>query len=100
MNSLLYTPSEERIDYSKNPANFFETYHTLLDTHAPKRKKYIRGKNKPFMTKTLSKAIMQRTRFRNKFLINPTDHNKLIYNKQRNFCASLLRKENKNILQN
>ena len=31
------------------------------------------------MTKTFSKAIMQRTRFRNKFLKNPTDQNKLIY---------------------
>ena len=47
------------------------------------------------MTKTFSKAIMQRTRFRNKFLKNPTDQNKLIYNKQRNLCVSLLRKEKK-----
>ena len=95
MNSLLYTLNEERIDYSKNPDNFFEICHTVLNTHAPKKKKYIRGNNKPFMTKTFSKAIMQRTRFRNKFLKNPTDQNKLIYNKQRNFCVSLLRKEKK-----
>ena len=47
------------------------------------------------MTETFSKAIMQKTRFRNKFLKNPADQNKLIYNKQRNFCVSFLRKEKK-----
>ena len=61
----------------------------------PKRK--IRGNNKPFMAKAFPKAIMQRARLRNKFLKNPTDQNKLIYNKQRNFCVSLLRKEKKRI---
>ena len=53
-------------------------------THAPK-KKVIRGNNKPFMTKAYSKAIMQRTRFRNKFSKNPHDQNKLLYNNQRNY---------------
>ena len=66
MDSLLYTPSEDRIDYSKNPDKFFEICNTVLNTHTPKKKKYICGNNKPFMTKTFSKAIMQRTHFRNK----------------------------------
>ena len=95
MNSLPHTLNEERIDYSKNPDIFLKICHTVLNTHAPKKKKHIRGNNKPFMTKTFSKAIMQKTRFRNKFLKNPTDQNKLIYNKQRNFCVSLLRKVEK-----
>ena len=30
---------------------------------------------------------MQRTSFRNKFLKNPTDINKIFYNKQRNYCV-------------
>ena len=47
------------------------------------------------MTKAYSKAIMQKTRFRNKFLKNPNDQNKLLYNKQRNYCVSLLRKKKK-----
>ena len=45
------------------------------------------------MIKAYSKAIMQRTHFRNKFLKNSTDLNKALYNKQRNYCVSLLRKE-------
>ena len=34
------------------------------------------------MTKSYSKAIMQRTRFRDKFLKTRTDLNKVLYNKQ------------------
>ena len=40
------------------------------------------------MTKTFL-----RTRFRNRFLKNPTDENRLVFTRQRNFCVSLLRKE-------
>ena len=38
---------------------------------------------------------MQRTKLRNKFLKNPTEHNEILYTKQRNWCVSLLRKEKK-----
>ena len=48
--------------------------------------------NKPFMTKALSKSIMDQTHLRNTFLKNPTVPNKLVYTKQRNFYVSLLRK--------
>ena len=44
------------------------------------------------MNKTLSKAIMLRTKVRNKFLTNRTDESKTNYVKQRNLCVSLLRK--------
>ena len=44
------------------------------------------------MNKTLSKAIMLRTLFRNKFLKNRSNENKTNYVKQRNHCVSLLRK--------
>ena len=67
-----------------------------LNHHAPRKKKYIRGNTKPFMTKTLSKSIMERTRFRNRDLKNPTDENRLAFTTQKNFCVSLLRKEKLN----
>ena len=66
-----------------------------LTTMHHERKKYIRGNNKPFMAKALSKAIMQRTHLRNKFLKNPTNQNRLIHTKQRNLCLSLLRNKKK-----
>ena len=67
----------------------------VLNRHAPQSKKYVRGNNKPFMNKTLSQAIMQRPKLRNKFLKDPTEHNKISYPKQRNWCVSLLRKKKK-----
>ena len=100
MDSLHYTLSEEHIDKSKNPDKFFEISQNVLNKHIPRKKKYIRGNNTPFMTKAYSKAIMQRTHFRNKFFKNPTELNKVLYNKQRNYWVSLLEKEKKNALLN
>ena len=77
MYSLHYALSEEQFDYSKNSERFYEICHTVLNDHAPRKKKYIRGNNKPFMTKTFSRAAMQRTRL-NKFLKNPSEENKLL----------------------
>ena len=95
MDSLQHTLGQESFDWSKNPDKFYEIFHTIFNTRALKKKNYIRGNSKPFMNKAYSKAIMQRTRFRNNFLKNPNDQNKLLYIKQRNYCVSLLRKEKK-----
>ena len=72
----------------------------LLNKHAPMREKYVRANNAPFMSKELSKAIMTRSIFRNKYLKNPTKPNKLNYNKQRNYCVNLLRKERRKYYNN
>lgn len=53
-----------------------------------KRKNNIWKNNKPFMNKTLSEAIMQRAKLRNKFVKDPNEHNKDSYLKQRNWCVS------------
>ena len=37
---------------------FINTYNTVLDKQLPKKRKYVRGIQSPFMNKTLSKAIM------------------------------------------
>ena len=67
MSFLQSTLREESTDYSINPEKFLKIYHTLLNTHEPKKKTFICDNIKPFITKTFSKAIMQRTRFRSKF---------------------------------
>ena len=64
MNALPYTLSEEHVE---NPEKFYEICHSVLNNQAIRKKKYIRGNNKSFMTKTFSRAIMQRTRFRINF---------------------------------
>ena len=62
----------------------------VLNNHVPLKKKYVRGNHSPFMNKSLSKAIMLRTRLRNIFLQNRTKENKINYNKRRNLCVTLL----------
>ena len=74
----------------------FETMflHTL-NKHAPLKKRFIRANNAPFMTKTLCKAIMVRSRLRNKSLKLKSMESMEAYKKQRNYCVSLLRKAKK-----
>ena len=84
----------------KNPELFFNICHGVLNKHAPRKKKYLRRNNEPFMTKALSKAIMQRTRLENKFSKNPTNQNRLSYTKQINFCLSHMSKKKKKYFTN
>ena len=67
----------------------------LLNKHAPSKKKYIRANSSPFMNKTLSKAVMTRSRLRNKFLKNPNNVNRAGYTKYRNYCTRLFKKVKK-----
>ena len=71
-----------------------------LDELAPKKKKYSRGNNMPFINKTIKTAFMKRSRFRNIYLKNRSDNNKREYNKQRNYCVSLLCKTKTNYFAN
>ena len=67
----------ENQEYLLNdPDCFYKVCAEILNRHAPQMKKYVRGNNEPFMNKTLSQAIMQRTKLRNKFLKDPAEHNK------------------------
>ena len=52
------------------------------------------------MTKELYKAIMMRSRLRNKFLKFKTAESKNAYKKQRNYCVSLLRSTKKSLYEN
>ena len=67
----------------------------ILDKMAPIKQKHIRGNQSPFMNKNINKAIMTRTRLRNRFLKEPTQMNRLAYKKQRNYCVSLMRQSKK-----
>ena len=49
----------------------------------------------PFMTKDLSKNIMERSRLRSKYLNNNNEENRKLYAQQRNYWVSLLRKTKK-----
>ena len=49
---------------------------SVLNKHAPVKQKYVRANEGPFMTKALSKAIMNRTHLRNRYNKDRTDENK------------------------
>ena len=51
------------------------------------------------MNKDISKAIMDRARLRHKFLRSRSIEDRNAYNKQRNYCVSLIRKIKKRLLQ-
>ena len=63
-----------------------------MNQHDPQKKKYLRGNQSPFINKSLSKAIMLRSKFRNIFLKNRTEENRRFYSKQKNLCVALLHK--------
>ena len=78
---------------------FKEIFMQVLNSHAPS-KKVVRGNNQPFMTKTLSKVFMHRSKLKKQYNKNPTKLNKNNYKKQRNLSVSLLTKEIKKYYNN
>ena len=49
-------------------SNFQNIFIQVLNNHAPAKKKIVRFNNSPFMTKTLRKAIMHRSRLKNIYI--------------------------------
>ena len=71
---------------------FKRTIVDTLDKYAPLKKKYLRANHSNFVTKELSKYVMNRSRLRNQFLKNRSVESGMKYNKQRHICVALLRK--------
>ena len=67
------------------------SYRNVLDKHAPMKHKYTRANQAPFMNKFLQKAVMNRSRLKNKYLRNKTSENLEAYKKQRNTCVYMFR---------
>ena len=64
------------------------------------KKSYSRANEAPIMNKVLKKTIMKRSQLRNVFLNKRTLESQVAYNKQRNYCTILLRKEKQNYFEN
>ena len=57
----------EALLISRNLYDEFESaFITALDKHGPKKKKWLRGNDKPHITKPLRQAIMKRSKLKNK----------------------------------
>ena len=73
----------------------FESLHhafkTTVDRFAPLKQKVVQNINQSFMRKTLCKAIMKRSKLRNKFNMGRKAKNWSDYKQQRNHCSNLLK---------
>ena len=90
---------EEQIQIEANGNNCDESFqnftslcNVIVNKYAPQKKKYVRGNQSSFMNKTLSKAIMRRSKLKNCFLKKRTEENRNNYVKQKNLCVTPLRK--------
>ena len=78
-----------------NYDDFIKLVNRVLDRHTTHKKSYIKANQKPFVTSELNKAIMNRSRLRNRYLKLHFSESKIVYTKQRNYTVNLLRKEKK-----
>ena len=83
---------EKRTNNTELDYNGFENIVlNLLSSQAPFKKRMVRANQRVFMNKEIRKAIMVRSRLRNKFLKERTTFSREAYNKQRNYCVKLIR---------
>ena len=90
---------EKELQKQLHSVSDFESFNfafkVILNQFAPLKQKLIRNNNQPFMTKTLRKAIMQRSKLRNKFNEQRNIENWSEYKRQRNLCSNLLKQSKK-----
>ena len=70
---------------------------TILNKHAPSNQKYIRDNDNLFVTKEMRKAIMTRSKLRNRYYKLKTVEAEFAYKRQGNICTTLLKKSIKSI---
>ena len=75
--------------YKGSDDTFDNNFTSCLNKHAPKKKKVLRGNEKPHMNNNLRRAIMKRSKLKNKAnkTKNPLDI--VNYKKQRNYVTKL-----------
>ena len=75
----------------KKDENFQKTFENVLNPHAPKKTKFLRGNQKPHVDKNLRKAIMKRSQLKNKANRTKKLEDITKYKKQRNLVVKLNR---------
>ena len=80
---------------NENYQHLTENFISVVEKHAPLKKKIVRGNQASFVNREFRKAIYTRSRLRNKYRNNTTSENELWDKQQRNQCVSLRRKSMK-----
>ena len=79
---------------------FMKTIFHIFNKHAPVNRKYIHANKAPFMIKDLHKAIMERSKLKNKFLKSSKFSDSKIYTSQRIFVRNLLKNTKRTFFNN
>ena len=79
---------------------FHEIVLSILNAHAPLKKKHVRANGASFVTKEFRKAVMKRAKLRNVYLKNELKQLKQLKIFNEKFCVSLLRKSKKSYFEN
>ena len=79
---------------------FNQTLISILDKHAPPKKKLVRANNAPFMNKDVRKLIMLRSKAKREPNKNKTVSNMERYKKVRNRCVKLIRRTKRRYFEN
>ena len=64
-------------------------FRMVLDKRVPFKSKKLRGNQAPFMSKELSKAVMNKFKLRNRYPKWASCENCLVFKKQKNSCNNL-----------
>ena len=76
-----------------NFSDFDYIFSTLLNIHAPTKKKVIRGNHKPYISKSLKKEMMKRAHLKNLFNKSNSSQDLSNYKRQRYLVVVLNKKE-------
>ena len=66
---------------------FSDIFKTILDHHALLKTERVRGNQTKFITKELRKSIINRSRYKNRYLKWPSQENFLAYKKAKTFAT-------------
>ena len=89
---------------ASNPAStysydqFLLMFESVLDKHAPVKRRKVRGNQMPFMNKPLRQAIMRRSKLRNLCHKSRKSSDWDNYRKQRNYCVKFLETKHADII--
>ena len=86
--------SEALIDCGDSYDKFENIFTSKLNKHAPKKRKWVRGNHKPHINKELRKAIMKRSRLKNKANKSKKPIDISNFKKQRNYVVNLNKQAN------
>ena len=77
-----------------------KSFDEVLDKHAPKKIKIIRGNQNPYVNETLRSAIMKRSQLKNKAMKSKSKNDTTEYKKQCNIVVKLKNRSEKELFYN